>query len=711
MCKLHRDNLRAVLALAIFVFVASNVWSKIAFAQSQDVTVKVVDSKDAPMPGAEVEIFESFGSLKPTQFKGETNAAGEIQFEGVAFQGHAYLVARHTDCAPVIHFLSIAGQDNVSTTIRLAPAAKAFVDVYSPDGKPLTGAEVTRLEFSSELTGEKHFANHDFFMAMMQNDGSPYQSDAKGRLHLPPLPSDAVLSITVTHPEFAVGEIRNVKASELANSKIELKKGTTVEAYLVGTPEVMQKLEGERLGIRTSDRKKGRLLHSFQVQNGKFEFSLVPGRYDSLYVSSSPDLIITPALPSSSRLAEFANIPDLDRIQKKFVVRELHAVKGRVVTSNGTPVRDLMLHVEYENLYIDEEGKQQVVEEHPTATDIVTTDYEGRFKCKLPKGKSSISAWWDSGYYSNPGKLELVYEGQTELPDYVVRPMPIIKGIAVNEEGEPVPNAILRLVDHTDEYIFADQEGRFEVPVSVLDYDEAGESTSKFKTLSAFDLGSRLCCMESIDITNEEGIADLQVEMKSHSVGWLLNRLKEKSELEMQRMLASSNYASEEVEESKKRHEEIKANHRFAPDLADGKWLESHGSRSLGEFRGRYVLLDFWFIGCGPCEREIPNLKLVHQRFKDRSFSVIGIHIAGQDAEIVQKYMDERMMDYPMVVDRFDEPIKKAYEPLGLQAYPTYFLINPDGEIDWDAAIRGQILETIRDRILKLEESESGSEN
>jgi thiol-disulfide isomerase/thioredoxin len=370
-----------------------------------------------------------------------------------------------------------------------------------------------------------------------------------------------------------------------------------------------------------------------------------------------------------------------------------------------------MLHVKYENLYVDAEGEHRVVEEHPTASDIVTTNHEGEYECRLPRGNASISAWWDSGYYSQPDKLELVYEDQLELPDYVVRAMPTLKGVAVDEEGKPVPNAILRLVDHTSNYVFADQEGRFDVPVAVLDHDDDAKATSEFKTLSAFDLGSRLCCIEPVDITNEKAIAHLTLKLKRHPADWLLNRLKEISEQKMNRMLASSNYISEEIEQGKKKFEEMKANHRLAPDLADGKWLKGIGSRSLSEYRGEYVLLDFWFIGCGPCEREIPNLKLAHEKFKNRKLSVIGVHIAGQDAEIVEKYMNERMMEYPMIIDRFDEPIKKAYEPIGLQGYPTYFLIKPDGEIDWDATIRGQILETIRDRIIKLEESKSGSEN
>jgi hypothetical protein len=461
--------LRAVLLLVTFLTVSSHYCRNTVWAQSQDVTISVVDSKDVPLPEAEVEILEYIDKLQATQFKDQTDAAGSVRFEGVALKGHAYLVVRHADFAPAIHHLSITGKDNVKTNIRMAPATQTFVEIRSPDGRPLTGAEVTRLEFSSELTGAKHFANHDFFAAMMQNDGSAYQSDATGKLHLPPLPSDAVLSITVTHPEFAVGEIKEVKAADLAGAKIEVKKGTTVEAYLVGDQAVLQKLEGERLNLKAFPRGRGGLAHSFQVQNGKFEFSLAPGRYDSLSISGSPDLVITPALPSSPRLAEFANIPDSNRIQKKFVVRELYPVKGRVVTSNGVGVPNLDLSVEYENLYIDEDGRQKVVAEHPTTHDSVTTDREGRFECKLPKGQIWISPWWDRGYYSDPVRFQFVYDEQRELPDYIVRPMPTLKGIAVNEEGQPVPHVVLRLLDHTDSYVFADQDGRFEVPVSVLD--------------------------------------------------------------------------------------------------------------------------------------------------------------------------------------------------------------------------------------------------
>lgn len=45
------------------------------------------------------------------------------------------------------------------------------------------------------------------------------------------------------------------------------------------------------------------------------------------------------------------------------------------------------------------------------------------------------------------------------------------------------------------------------------------------------------------------------------------------------------------------------------PNLSEGEWLQSE-CKSLDEMRDKFVLLDFWFIGCGPCAADMPSLKL-----------------------------------------------------------------------------------------------------
>jgi peroxiredoxin len=675
-------------------------------AQVSKLRVRVLDPNDKPVANADVEVFDyAYGSLNKTDGRGSTDSKGELILEDWKTIGYCYLAIRHPDFAPSLEMVPPADGDETQVDFKLAPAANAYLQIQTPDGKPLGGAEVTRMEYNSKLTGSKHFATHDFFKSLMGNNGTAYQSDAEGKLRLPPLPQDAELKVTVAHPNWAVGETGNLKLGELRQTTLTVAKGTTVEAYLNGSPEVLDKLEGQSIEVRTSDRDKNLLMHRFFVSGARFEFTLVPGRYDSFQIRAGEDVVITPRLPSSSMLAEFARIPDEGRVRKNFVVRDLHSISGRVVDSNQKPVGNLGVYLTYENLYVDENGDHRVVAEHPTTGTIIQTDENGEFTVKAPKGKTNLCAWWTGGYYSIPEEMEFEVEGDAKIADYIVRPMPTLKGMIVDEQGNAFPHAVLRFLDSNSEskYRFADAEGRFSIDATTFDYDGETETRSNFKQLMAFDLASTRCCIERIDVTDTNAIADVRLTLNPQSAGYLMEAITRRNEVEFERMVEKSNYIKEEIEKQKAANATAENDVTQAPDLDKGIWIDGT-ARSLADLRGKYVLLDFWFIGCGPCEREIPNLKAVHKAFKDRGFTVIGVHNAGQSVNAVKQYMEDKQIEYPMVIDAFDEPIKKAYEPLGLRGYPTYFLIDPEGKIDKKSHVRGYKLEAIREKILLMEQ-------
>ena len=100
-------------------------------------------------------------------------------------------------------------------------------------------------------------------------------------------------------------------------------------------------------------------------------------------------------------------------------------------------------------------------------------------------------------------------------------------------------------------------------------------------------------------------------------------------------------------------------------------------SLSISDFRGRHVLVNFWATWCPPCREEMPDLIALHEQFSSRDFSVVGISVDLEGPDVVQAFVDEYQVPFPIALG--GDGVAEAFG--GAFALPTSFLLNPAGEV------------------------------
>lgn len=100
---------------------------------------------------------------------------------------------------------------------------------------------------------------------------------------------------------------------------------------------------------------------------------------------------------------------------------------------------------------------------------------------------------------------------------------------------------------------------------------------------------------------------------------------------------------------------------------------------SLQNYRGKVVLLDFWAVWCGPCIAEMPNVKRVYDKYKDKGFDIIGISL-DTDEKRLRNYLKEKNIAWRQVFSGkgWQSPVSQQY---GIRGIPAPWLIGRDGTL------------------------------
>jgi peroxiredoxin len=96
----------------------------------------------------------------------------------------------------------------------------------------------------------------------------------------------------------------------------------------------------------------------------------------------------------------------------------------------------------------------------------------------------------------------------------------------------------------------------------------------------------------------------------------------------------------------------------------------------LSDFRGKFVLLNFWATWCPPCVDELPSLNSLHEQLSNDGLIVLGVSVDEQQEEY-QRFIERWNVRFPTVRD----PEREVSSRYGTAKYPESYLIDRDGTV------------------------------
>jgi thiol-disulfide isomerase/thioredoxin len=100
--------------------------------------------------------------------------------------------------------------------------------------------------------------------------------------------------------------------------------------------------------------------------------------------------------------------------------------------------------------------------------------------------------------------------------------------------------------------------------------------------------------------------------------------------------------------------------------------------QQLSDFRGKWVVVNYWATWCPPCIEEMPELQAFHDDNEAVGAVVIGINSEVVSREKLLEFLDDYFITYPV----FTSPPQFESELGSIPGLPTTFLVSPSGSVE-----------------------------
>ncbi len=578
----------------------------------------------------------------------------------------------------------------------LKPPVSLVIRVEDGDGKPVAGAHVREIT-QRGVNGECHLGQ----LRMRSLGLSIPPSDEEGCLRLPPLPSGDMIKATIDHPSLAPVRTDELTAAPGATTRVKMQPGVTVTLHVPVDPPA-ERITYAVVDLRHQPFDDPSTILGYEADfdaKGTARLTVAPGNYSWLLLQHE-DFFLTPVYSANYQKKDWLRIEPGRNQDLHLEVRRKVRARGQVVAAaTGKPLA--AKSVVGELAHGTPEGWADRPADGWSFAGWGETDAKGRYTIELAAGAARVSFEGrafvpEQDYY----EVSVAADGSTVIPDIKVRPLPKIVGVVQNPDGTPAARAVVRLRGKdigTSQPMLTNAAGRFEFRPEWVPVNPDTGKRAFVQHVVAFDPYHPLAAVAEVRLDQPKEVV---LELQPHDPGWPLSAFASNL-TDWERGIRPSDKASKDAA--------ISLQGRTPPEIDGALWLNTDGrTLTLADLRGKYVLLDFWFTGCGPCHGDFPSVKLVHELYKDRGVVVIGVHNNSSTPEAVREHVAKIGLPFPVAVNHPDGRTIARFEEHGLPSgYPDYVLISPEGKVLLDdrtiphPSLRAYKLEIIRKFLLE----------